>query len=408
MRSSTSQLRRALRFLICAILLAGIGCSVAAEILLQETRLDDGIPQSLIGSLDVSIRGLLSSQPIPGLLVGFRFGTGETGILAYGHSDRETEAPMSVDGAFYIGSTTKAMTAVAVMQAADRGEIDLDVSVRDYLPACPAAWEAVTLRHLLAHTSGIPAYILTEEGQALRWTSGTVTLSQILDIIAERPMDFAPGAGWNYTNTNFFLLGHVLESALGVDYADIMATNLFGPLGLARTSYDERSRPAGLATAYYLPDEPAAQFEIYPLPNVSLVHGAGGISSGVDDLLGFLPGVFAGDLLSDATLAAMTDPANTALSLPTAEKYGLGCMVWREGRDGLPSRVGHLGTIHGHLTLMQYFPEHGLSLVLYSNSYDLLRALNPSRPAGALRAPTALHVDIADILLEYLGWGDGT
>jgi len=383
--------------MVCSAVLAVPTSALTA---MTDLRIDPGIPQDVINALDSAIRSRTSGILIPGLLFGFRVGD-SMGILAYGLADREEKRQMSVDDVFYVGSVTKALTAAAVFRLMEEEELSLEDSVAELVSGAPDSWSGVTLEHLLTHTSGIPAYILTDEGQALRWTTGPVSLDTILGIVSELPLDFPAGDRWNYTNTNFFLLGHAIEASSGLAYGDFMAARVFGPLGMTHSGYDETGRPAGLVTAYYLPDEPGATFEVYPPANVSLVHGAGGVHSTVDDLLGFFPTLYGGELLAPASVALMMAPFYTAASLPVSDKYGYGCMVWEDDDDDLPFRVGHLGQLHGNLTLVQYMPEEDVSLVLYSNSYDAMAVLEPLRSMPSGRRIPALHAELAQIVLEF-------
>jgi len=166
-------------------------------------------------------------------------------------------------------------------------------------------------------------------------------------------------------------------------------------LGMSHSGYDPLNRPDDLVVTYRKDDEPLSEFEVYPRPNVSLVHGAGGIHSTMADMLLWIDGWADGRVLDEASLRWMQTPAHVS-DLPLGDSYGMGCMIWDGQDSGLPLHVGHLGNIHGNLCLPFVYPEQDLILVIYSNSYDILRALlQPVRSVP-------LQNRLAEILLEHV------
>ena len=394
-------MRRSLLILI-GLMLIGVA-TAAGGTHLANVLVDGAVPRRVVDAIVGAVRDALAEHDVPGLMIGFRVGDAGGAILCFGASDLDAETPLAPTDSFYVGSTTKMLTATAVLQLVERGAIELDAPISTYLDGCPDAWSGVTVRHLLAHTSVIPSYIRTDEGQSLRWTSEPVAFETVVDILRGQSMDFDPGRRWNYTNSNFYLLGHLVESVAGVPYAAYLDEHLIAPLGLEETGFDPVARPENLVTAYYRDDAPDAAFEVYPRPNLTLVHGAGGVHTTMDDLLAWLAGWSGGRLLSAESVALMTSPEHLATSLPLADRYGYGCMVWREESSGLPLRVGHFGQLHGHLCLAFCIPGEHVAIVLYSNSYDLLRVLNstqipwPNRPPP----PPPLHERLAEIVLDF-------
>jgi D-alanyl-D-alanine carboxypeptidase len=391
-----SRLRVFLVLAVAALAPVTIVPAAGSDLALEDVWSEGPVTQAVLDSIEDAVSDALRGRPIPGLMVGFEVGGVARGILSFGWSDLETQTPMQAGDSFYIGSSTKMFTATAILQLAEQGLVDLDDPISMYLEDIPRTWRGVTIRHLLEHTSGIPSYIGTEEGQALRWTSEPISYETVLEIMAHQPIDFPPGTDWNYTNSNFYLLGHIVESVSELGYGEYLDTHIFNPLGMYRSGCDTSSRPSRLVTAYRRDDVPAAQFEVYPLPNVSLLHGAGGIHSTMEDVLRWLDGWSGEGVLSKASLDLMVTPRNIA-DLPLGDKYGMGCMIWDARWTGLPLHVGHFGMIHGNLCLPWVFPEEGVSLVLYSNSYDLLDVLME----GGLGSPNALHRKLAEILIDF-------
>ena len=380
-----------------AVSTAALSDVLPSDLKLEDVWTQGDVPQELLDTIEQTILSAIRGQPIPGLMVGFDLGGSSRGILCFGWSDLQNSRPMNTSDSFYIGSATKMLTAAAILQLYERQALDLDGRVSEYLDEIPTVWRNVTIRNLLEHTSGIPAYIATEEGQALRWTSEPVPYETVLDILRQLPPDFPAGMDWQYTNSNFYLLGYIVESVTGLRYGEYMDTNIFGPLNMTYTGYDVSHRPSNLITAYRRDDLPDAEFTVYPLPNVSLVHGAGGVYSTTEDLLQWLDGWTSSAILSQESVDLMLSPLNVA-DLPLGEKYGTGCMVWDASWTGLPLYAGHLGTIHGNLCFAVRFPEQQVSLVLYSNSYDLYDVLAGTAGGSSDR----LHRQLAEILLSHV------
>ena len=156
----------------------------------------------------------------------------------YGLADRQWGAPATPDTVFRIGSTTKQFTAAAVMQLAEVGKIKLDEQIGTYVDDIPPAWSAATIRELLNHSAGVPNY--TEVNGFIRGPSRLdLTPPQLIALVRDKPLDFAPGSRFNYSNTDYALLGMVIERVSGQPYANFVRDHILHPLGLNHTAYDE-------------------------------------------------------------------------------------------------------------------------------------------------------------------------
>lgn len=151
----------------------------------------------------------------------------------YGLANLELRVPATTQTVYEIGSITKQFTAEAVMLLVETGKLRLDDKVNDYLSEKPAAWKAITLRQILTHTSGLKD-----------WDTGGVafyrrdyTPVEYIRLMAEQPLDFAPGERFAYTNTGFPLLGLVIERASGLSYEQFVAERIFKPLGMSSTRF---------------------------------------------------------------------------------------------------------------------------------------------------------------------------
>ena len=185
--------------------------------------------------IDHYVQARLPSLRTPGLAVVVVEGDQVILSQGYGYADREDGTPMTGDTPVAVGSTTKPMTALAVMQLVERGLVDLDTPVTTYLPDFRMADERsadITLRQLLSHTAGIPAdetYDGAQDDGALeRRVAG----------LADVPLRRAPGTGFEYANDGYSVAGLVVQRVTGMPYEHYMAQAVFTPLGMERTTFD--------------------------------------------------------------------------------------------------------------------------------------------------------------------------
>lgn len=228
----------------------------------------------------------------------------------YGLSDRDAKIANTPSTVYRIGYTTNPLTAVGILLLESQGKLSVNDPICTYLDECPAAWEPVTLHHLLSNTSGIPGY----------WLKDRTTPVAPLDLIAtvrDRPLIFEPGSRWDagMSQTNYALLGMVIERVAGQPYATFMHEQVFEPLGMAQTGLT--GQPTDLAIGY-LSRQAAAE----PIAD-SVAYAAYGLYSTVDDLYRFEQALHTGELLPAAQREAMlTSYINTFDSPMWGYGYG--------------------------------------------------------------------------------------
>lgn len=208
---------------------------------------------------------------------------GDTVVLrkGYGAADAATGTANAPETSFRIGGLSKPLTAAAILLLEAQGKLSVTDPICAYLDDCPPAWEPVTLHHLLSNTSGIENY--TVEDRAASYSPVA-----LLESVRDEPLAFAPGEGFALSQTNYVLLGMVIERASGQPYGTFMEEQIFAPLGMSATGYE--GQPEGLATGYQGPRS-AGPFE----PSVG--YAAYGLYSTVDDLYRFDQAILAGGLL---------------------------------------------------------------------------------------------------------------
>ena len=238
----------------------------------------------------------------------------------YGFANREWRVPNDGDTKFRLGSLTKQFTAVAVMLLSERGLVDLDAPVNTWLPDAPAAWDRVTLRHLLTHTAGVPNFTAFEDYQALK--AQPASIASLIARFSDRPLDFQPGEGWAYSNSGYILLTAIIEAASGETYADFVAANLFQPLGMTDSGYDSHDAILPRRASGYTPTQSGVANADYV--DMTIPQGAGALYSTSHDLLKWEQGLFGGRLLTPASLAILTTPVrkNYAMGLSVVEANG--------------------------------------------------------------------------------------
>ena len=275
---------------------------------------------------------------------------------ARGLADREAHTPNTVDTKFRLGSMNKMFTAIAALQLAEAGKLDLGDPVGKHLPDYPNRDVAstVTIRHLLSHTGGTGDFFgpqFDEHRLALREHADYVAL------FGSRAPAFEPGARFEYSNYGFVLLGAIIEAASGMSYYDYVRANVFGPAGMTATDSLPESELVADRSVGYLRSSPEGQWR----PNTDTLPwrgtAAGGGYSTVGDMLRFGEALRTGTLVSETSLAEATSPQSD-------QPYGFGLDIRGEG--SLRS-FGHGGGAPGMNGELRIFPELGYVVVALSN-----------------------------------------
>ena len=187
--------------------------------------------------VDAIVQQLMQRRHIPGVSVAIVKDGKVVLAKGYGLANVELGVPATADTVYQLASVTKTFTATAIMMLVAEGKLALDDRITDRLPDLPAAWQDVTVRHLLSHTSGIKSY--TSVRDFYKSTRKDYARREILDLVAKEPLEFAPGEKWNYCNTGYFLLGMLIEKVTGKQYGEFMDERIFKPLGMTRTRVND-------------------------------------------------------------------------------------------------------------------------------------------------------------------------
>jgi CubicO group peptidase (beta-lactamase class C family) len=271
---------------------------------------------------------------------------------SYGFANLEWQVPNALDGKFRIGSVTKQFTAAAILLLEERGKLKTGDPVKKYYPDAPAAWDQVTIYHLLTHTSGIPNFTSFPDYQKTEPLPSTA--EETIKRFRDKPLEFAPGAEMRYSNSGYVLLGAIIEKASGMGYAQFLEESIFKPLGLKNTGYESNRAILPHRAAGYAPGRMGP--ENAGFVDMSVPFAAGALYSTVGDLHLWNRALFGHKLLSEASVKKMTTP-------PKGD-YALGIAVG----DVEGTRVFHHGGgIAGFNCKLAYYPDTHITVVALSN-----------------------------------------
>jgi CubicO group peptidase (beta-lactamase class C family) len=274
----------------------------------------------------------------------------------YGLADRERNIPNTPDTRFRLGSVTKQFTAMAVMILQAQGKLDVQDSVCEYLARCPEAWQGITLHHLLTHTSGIPNF--TDFLDYPRTTATATTPEQTITRFSDKDLLFQPGEEWRYSNSNYILLGHVIEQASDQSYEAFLEENIFEPLQMSNTGYDHND--GSLATGYL------NRLMKAPYIDMSIPYAAGGLYSTVEDLHRWDQALYTEQLVPQELLNLMFSP-HSSTDLGTSYGYG-----WEMGNLNDRQVISHGGNIEGFAAQISRYVGDKVTIIVLSNQQNLL------------------------------------
>ncbi len=322
------------------------------------------LPADKIANIEKAISSVMARQSIPALSVAIVEDNQVRFRRGYGMADVENFVPAKDLTVFRIASVSKSLTAVAAMQLAEKGKLDLDAPVQKYVPSFPAKSFPITTRQLLAHLSGIRHY---KRGEGER-TNRYENLTDALNIFKDDPLDFEPGLQFGYSTFSYTLLGAVIEGASGMRFEDYLRENIYKPAGMQYTQVDDLyaiipNRAKGYAPRVF------GKFD-GTLRNAALMDSSykipgGGLVSTADDLARFAIAVQNGTLIKQATFEQMSRSQKTSDGRETG--YGYGWFIdKREGRQPDGS-IWHGGVQPGFTSDFWILPKKRFALVILTN-----------------------------------------
>lgn len=337
----------------------------------------------------------------PGATLGVVLANGESFGLAVGYSDRTVKRPMRADDRMLAGSTGKTFAAAVALQLVKEGKIGLDDKIEKYLGDQP--WftrlpnaKDITVRQLMNHTSGLVRYEfkdqftkdLTANAEKI-WKP-----AELLAYLFDEKAPFEAGKGWDYSDTNYIVLGMIIEKVTGRTFYDEAKRRLIKPLKLKNTIPQDGLRLNGVVQGYAGANNPfggkdemisGGKFAINP----QFEWTGGGWASTSQDLARWAKAYFEGRAFNSALMPQVLDGV-AAPMLGRDAKYGL-CAIIRNTSAGIS--FGHSGFFPGYMTDMMYFPEHKFAVAVQINT-------SVGQSLGG-RGPARIAAEIAEIVKRH-------
>jgi D-alanyl-D-alanine carboxypeptidase len=369
----------------------------------------------------------MREQGAPGLSVAITDRNRTLRVITVGYANRETQAPVTPQTRFAIGSITKSMTALALLELHDAGHLDLNAPVRRYLPwfSIDSARRVITVHELLSHTSGIPGDYAAEVGYKY-------------DVVALRRARtlFAPGTAWSYSNDGYETAGALLARVDDRSWPESLQDRVLGPIGMtSSTPFFTPDEMESAAVGYQIRDNdrpPPLHPALVASPPMDFVDPAGSVLSTPEDMARYMRFYLNGgrtangvQLIAPATFMAMTRPDKLNDGKPAGSSgteleeapafyraYGYGLSIFDDDGDRL---IGHTGGFSGYTACMQMNLTRGFGVVAFANLVEAplhpcaivlyaMRVLRAPSLGTALPAPPAAPDPArVDRAAEYAG-----
>ncbi len=326
-----------------------------------EKSFEDGLKSHL---------GKLTKDNLPGLAVL----VARDGRIAYeggfGFADVEKKTPVTTATKFRIGSVSKQFIAAAVLRLADDGKLALTDTLEKFYPGFPRGGE-ITLHHLLTHTSGIHSY--TSKPEFMSRVQKAIAPDELIAWFRDDKPDFAPGAGFLYNNSAYFLAGEVVAKVSGQSLAAYLRAAFFEPLGMKDTGiFDNAKPPPGIALGYSVTEGKAAPAIDW---DMTWAGGAGALYSTVGDLFRWNEALFGGKVVKPESFTLMTTPVKLPPGVD-GMSYGYGVMMARVSR--LPC-VTHSGGLNGWTSDLLRIPGQNCSIIALANAMPPVAGYEPTQ-----------------------------
>lgn len=324
-------------------------------ILLLVTFFFSALHYSHADSVDDYVSSQMKRQHVVGLSLGVVKDGNLVKAKGYGLANVEWNVPATKDTLYNIASIGKQFTATAIMMLVEDGKVGLDDSITNYLSDIPKAWGAVTVRHLLTHTSGIKDYPSLQDFGKLN--KSPVTTRQLIDLLASFPLESRPGEKWRYCNIGYHLLGEIVAKVSGRPYVDFLHERIFAPLGMNCTRpYDASSIITNRANPYEWQNGTLRNADYL---DYSWAFGAGAEASTVVDLAKWDANLRTEKLLPRKRWEEMWTPVT--LSDGSTFPYGFG---WHVQIDGTNRVIWHGGGDPGFLSAMFHWLDDRVTVIV--------------------------------------------
>jgi len=349
-------------------------------------------PDPVAAQAQAVLDSLRAADGSPGATAAIVMPDGTLHAMATGWADREDSIRMTPDTRMLSGSTGKSFAAAVVLALAQEGRLDLDAPLarwigdRPWFDRLPNA-DALTLRHLLRHQSGLTDHIhdpdfaeAMQQKMEVEGADAALAPEDLVPFVLDTEPLFPAGAGYHYSDTNYILAGLAVEAVTDSAYYDVLQRRLLDPLDLTLTAPADRRDPPKLAAGYI---EGEAPFGLPPkvtrdgalVYNPATEWTGGGLVTNPQDLARWAKALYAGEALPgdylDDLLDAVPKDSTQQARFGPGVRYGLGVTI---RSTELGTAYGHRGWTPGYLSIFEYYPDHAIAVALQVNAlgpYDL-------------------------------------
>ena len=350
-------------------------------------------------TLQARIDSLVAASRFPGVVLGVSLADGTTFAVAGGQADTALDLKMKPDARTLLGSVGKTFFSAVALQLVSEGRLDLDAPISKYLGNEP--WfnrvpnaNQITVRNLMNHTSGLVRYEFNPKvTQAITADPDkTFTPEERVSYIFDTAPPFLAGQGWQYSDTNYIVLGMIVEKITGTPFYTLIQRRILDPLKLKNTIPSDRRELPGVVQGYAGPNNDFGHKDAMwengrMIMNPQMEWAGGGFASTADDLARWARLLYGGDVIKEPVKTQFLT-AVPARGLGGGAGYGLGVIV--VPTDLGPSH-GHSGFFPGYLTEVRYYPEYGFAVSILFNT---------SAPRATGRNPATLLQDFARTVAE--------
>jgi CubicO group peptidase (beta-lactamase class C family) len=348
--------------------------------------------------VDELVQGFMRQANVPGIAIAVVQGGRLVKAKGYGLANIEHQVAVTPSTVFQSASVGKQFTAAEILLLAQDGKLALDDPISKYLTGTPAEWRAITIRHLLTHTSGIG-------GEDTDWLDlrRDYSEAELLRIIASHPLLFPPGDEWSYSNAGYTLLGMIIRSVTGAHWGDFLKKRIFDPLGMMTARVISEQDIVPDRAAGYEVASGTIRNQAWVAPSHNTV-AEGSLYVTVLDLAKWDAALYGDSLLSNASKEQMWAPVR--LNDGTTTSHGMGWFL-----QDVPGRraVESSGAWQGFRTYIGRFVDDSLTIIVLANSTGLREPTFFGHRIAALvrprlTPPTVSPIRLSEeVLQEYVG-----
>lgn len=359
--------------LACACIATAVQASPDPSASLPASRSSNSLPSadSALSSsqrtvVEALVQDEMKRRRIPGLQIAIVRHGRIVFDAAYGTADIETGRPVTRDSLFTLNSSTKSFTGVAIMQLVQAGKLSLDAPVSRYIADWPSQWGTISVRQLLTHVSGLPDVLEQPKGQGTGNLIGDGDEVTAWAAVKARPVEAGPGTRFRYNQTNYVLLGKIIDKLSGTPFTQYMRTQEFDPVGASHFAFGEtrdvipgRVRIYRYANGAVDGSTKDAALEHAFDEFAPFMRTAGGLNGSAIDVARWLIGLQNGTLLDHASLTTMWTAGRYADGKPT--QWGMGWPLRPDARHPVATGIG------GRRSAFFVYPEDDLAIVVLTN-----------------------------------------